>query len=361
MAWEGEKIKLLVKENRITFKNLAEQVGVSRQAVSDWTKGNIPKGNHLVTMCKILNVAPGFFFSDDTLEAITMPIHRTRKQAKVNKEMQKDALSLAKGYKNLFRNNDGSYVIPVIRTQGRSTQSAIRIANQLREIAGVKKDEPLDYQHAFSLLHNLGITTIFRDFPEQVKAYAFYTKIYDHRVVFVNNSTNILDLIFPLLHEAVHAIRDEVYLNGIFDTEEENFCDDVANHIQFPGEYVIFIHDTLKGLSAGHKINKLKMFGEKYRHSLFGIVRRLKELSPSFRLNVGGADTNLKKAFPSIGEILFQKGSSRAYFESISALSPRFVGIIKDQIDTISYRKLGELLGLNSSLDSKEIKQILSN
>ena len=62
----------------------------------------------------------------------------------------------------------------------------------------------MDYGDAFHLLDQLGITTIFRFFPERVKDYAFYTRIHDHRVVFVNNSTNVLDLIFPVLHEAVN-------------------------------------------------------------------------------------------------------------------------------------------------------------
>jgi len=238
MPWEGEKIKALAKEKNITLKNLAEQIGVSRQAVNDWINGKVPKGNHLIALCRILSINPEIFFTDDHSETILMPVHRTRKKAKVNENMQQDAMMMVKEYKNLFKNISDSVVVPVIRTRGRDEESAFKIAEKLRTISRVKNDEPMDYGDAFHLLDQLGITTIFRFFPERVKDYAFYTRIHDHRVVFVNSSTNVLDLIFPVLHEAVHAIRDEAYTSNFYDIEEEDFCDNVANYVQFPDNTV---------------------------------------------------------------------------------------------------------------------------
>jgi transcriptional regulator with XRE-family HTH domain len=359
MPWEGEKIKGLAKEKNITLIRLAKQIGVSRQAVNDWINGKVPKGNHLVALCRILFVSPEIFFSDDSSETISMPVHRTRKRAKVNEDMQQDAMEMVKEYKNLFKNMSDSVVVPVIRTKGQDEESAIKIAEKLRTISGVKKDEPMDYGDAFHLLDQLGITIIFRYFPESVKDYAFYTRIHDHRVVFVNNSTNVLDLIFPVLHEAVHAIRDEVYIDGFYDTEEEDFCDYVANYVQFPDDYVRFIHDTIDGLPVSHKINKLKMFGRRNGHSLYGVYKRLKELAKNIKFNVGGADTNLKREFPSIGDILFEDDDPKSFLELLSALTPRFINTLKEQSESISYRKLGQLIGLESALDAKEIKKIL--
>ncbi len=160
---------------------LAQQIGVSRQAVNDWIKGKVPKGNHLIILCRILSVSPEAFFSDDSSETISMPVHRTRKRAKVNEDMQQDAMAMVKEYKILFKNISDSIVVPVIRTKGRGEESAIKIAEKLRSISGVKNDEPMDYGDAFHLLDQLGITTIFRYFPESIKNYAFYTKVHGHR------------------------------------------------------------------------------------------------------------------------------------------------------------------------------------
>lgn len=359
MPWEGQKIKDLVKGKNITLINLAKQIGVSRQAVNDWINGKIPKGNHLVALCRILSINPESLFSDDSSDTISMPVHRTRKNAKVNEHMQQDAMAMVMEYKILFKNIADSVVVPVIRTKGRDEESAIRIAERLRKLSGVKDDEPMDYDDAFQLLNELGITTIFRYFPDSVKDYAFYTRIYDHRVVFVNNSTNVLDLIFPVLHEAVHAIRDEVYVDGSYDTEEEDFCDYVANYVQFPDNYVKFVNETIDGLPVSHKVNKLKMFGRKNGHSLYGVYKRLRALSDNTNFNVGGADTNLKKEFRTIGDILFESDDPKLFLELLSTLTPKFIKTLREQSESISYRKIGQLLGLESALDAKELKKIL--
>jgi transcriptional regulator with XRE-family HTH domain len=359
MAWMGEKVRTLSRERQIPLKRIAEIVGVSRQSVNDWINGQIPKGNHLVSLCKILDVNADIFFSDETGENISMPVHRVRKRAKIDPTIQKDALEIVKQYEILFKNITSSLVVPVIRITDRSEKSAIEIARQLRDLSGIAENMPLDYNRAFKLLQKLGIVAVFKYFPENIKTYAFYTKIYGHRVVFVNNHTNLLDLIFPLLHESVHAIRDEVYTAGFYDNDEEDFCDTVANYVQFPNSYVELVHDTIKWLKPGQKVNKLKMFGNKHSHSLFGIVKRIKSISPSFKLNVGGADTNLKKQFSPIGELLFQNDDPVEFINIYQSLSPMFVKIIRDQIKNISYRKLGELFDKISILDAKEIKAAL--
>ena len=96
MPWEGEKIKGLAKEKNITLINLAKQIGVSRQALNDWINSKVPKGNHLIALCRILSVNQENFFSDDSSETISMPVHRTRKKAKVNEHMQQDAMVMVK-------------------------------------------------------------------------------------------------------------------------------------------------------------------------------------------------------------------------------------------------------------------------
>jgi len=359
MDWLGEKIKDLIKENNSSIVKLAKKTGVSRQTVNDWIKGQIPKGNHLINLCKLFNVNPDFFFSKDFDNSISVPVHRTRRTAKVTTAMQKDALEMARTYEVLFKNDSNSSVLPVVRVHNRTDKIAKKIARELRKRAGIGQDLPPDYEHTFSLLAYLGIKVIFRHFPEKIKAYAFYTKIHGHRVIFVNNSTNIIDLIFPILHDAVHAIRDEIQINNGFDKEEEDFCDKVANYIQFPDEYVHMVYDVINGLPAGVKVNKLKTYGKTNSHALFGIAKRIKTIDPDFDLKIGGADSNLKKGFPSIGDILFLSNDPRDYAATILALSPLFTSIILNQIDSITISKLGEMLGIESVLDARAVKDEL--
>ena len=83
-------------------------------------------------------------------------------------------------------------------------------------------------------------------------------------------------------------------------------------------------------------------------------------MAPGLKLNVGGADTNLKREFPTIGEILLQDDDPKSFLDFLSELTPRFINTLKEQNENISYRKLGQLLGLESALDAKEIKKLLT-
>jgi hypothetical protein len=273
--------------------------------------------------------------------------------------MQKDAMNLAKEYDLLFRNDSDAGILPVMRGQNRSEKTAKKVAKELRTRAEISEDRPPGYEHVFTLMENLGIKIIFRNFPEKIKAYAFYTKIHGHRIVFVNNTTNVLDLIFPLLHEAVHAVRDEYRVNDDFDEDEELFCDMVANYIQYPDEYVRMVYDVIEDLKAGMQVNKLKTFGRNYSHALFGIVKRIKYIDSDFNLKIGGADTNLKKKFPTIAEILFKDNEPREYVGTVASLSPLFINTILYQIEGLTNRKLGEILGIESLMDAKAVKDEL--
>ena len=361
MRWEGLKIKEFAKNKKLSLQKVADAVGVSRQTVNDWIKGQIPKGNHLLLLCKYFNTNPDIFFISDIQNYISVPVHRQRMNSKITKSTQEAAMSLSKEYLNLFRNHKNSEIVPVIRIQERNVVNARKIANDLRAMAGIAEDKPIDYKHTFVLPEKLGIHVIFRDFPDSIKSYAFYTKISDHRIVFVNNNTNIIDLIFPLLHETVHAVRDELTSEGEYDQTEEEICDLVANFIQFPESYVSMVYNTINDLNAPLQVNTLKNFSKTNKHALNGIKKAFENNSFAFQLNVGGADSNLKKEFPTIGEIVFEGNDARKFIHNLKKLSNNFLKVIIEQADTLSHRKLAEILGIESVLDAQEIQSELLN
>jgi transcriptional regulator with XRE-family HTH domain len=357
MKWEGLKLKELARSKRLSLQDLADEVGVSRQTVNDWIKGQVPKGNHLLLLCRLLGVNPNAVFSDEFENAISVPTHRQRMHSKITESTQKAALEFSREYLSIFKNSKGPDILPVIRTQdGKGLNDAKKIAEKLRLLSGIPEEKPFDYQHTFKLAEALGIHVIFRDFPVSIKSYAFYIKIHSHRVVFVNNSTNIIDLIFPLLHESVHAVRDEINREGEYDEEEEDFCDLVAGFIQFPPSYVELVYNAIKKLDKPQQINTLKSFAAAYSHSLYGIVKAIKDANPDFELQVGGADANLRKQFPMIGKIISAGDDVRKFLQIMHVLSKNFLNIISDQIESISNRKLAEIFGIESELDAKEIK-----
>ncbi len=356
MKWDGKKITQYVKDRRLSLQKLADNIGVSRQTVNDWVNGQIPKGSHLLMLSRMLAVNPNEFFKNDIENYILMPSHRKRKTAKVTEITQKASIGLAKEYLNIFRNHKNSDVVPVIRTKQRDLANARKVANKLRVMADIPKDKPMNYRATFELADALGINVIFRTFPKEIKSYAFYTKICEHRVVFINYSTNILDLIFPLLHEIVHAIMDEPSRTEIYNEDEENFCDLVANFLQFPETYVETVYEAIKHESDFTRVNVLKTFAKSNGHSLHGIVQAIKHIAPDFELNIHGADTNLKKKFSTIQKLVFIDNEARTFVNNLITLNESFFKVISNQIDSISNRKLAELFELESVLDAKDFK-----
>jgi transcriptional regulator with XRE-family HTH domain len=357
MSWSGSKIKDLSKAKKISLTLLGTEIGVTRQTINDWIKGQVPKGNHLLSLCKIFGVNPNYFFEhlEEDL-SVVVPVHRMRGTAKMNKQLQKESENLAGEYKIFFKNFNNSFILPVIRAKNKNESTAKAIADKLRSDVELQSYQPINYSVTFSLMERLGIFLILREFPESIKSYAFFTKIYGNRVVFVNTRTNVIDLIFPLLHEIVHAIQDD---STHLDESEEMFCDHVASYIQFTDDYAKLVYEAIKDVQDSIKVNKLKTFAIEHSHSLFGIVKRIKKIDPKFTIDekaIGGANTNLKKQFPTLKEILFSSNDPRNFVELISELSPLFFKALVLQLENITDRKFSILLDLENQTDVQSIK-----
>ena len=361
MIFNGVIIKTKVKESGLTLLRLAQELNVSRQTVNSWIGGAVPRGEHLIKLCSLLNIKPNDFFKEPSESLMSVPLHRTIRNRRVTAPMREASQRLAEQYINLFRQAPTVSVLPVVRVKKRISENAKIIAERLRNLSEVKEGRPMDYESAFRLLDKLGIYAVFRSFPKSLlkNSYAFYSQIAGQRIVFVNIDTNVLDLIFQLLHETVHAVRDEE--PGVIDIkEEETFCDMVAELTQFPDFYVDMVARSIaETKESAIIIHNLKKVSKEYAHSLWGIYYRLK--SKGFvpdNLNVGGAATNLNKSFPTVRDILFLNHDPRSYVDTLYALSPKFMNLVAEQAPACSLRKFGEWLGLeDSTIDAKVVME----
>lgn len=359
MKWSGQILKELTKTKDISIKKISDEIGISRQTINGWINGQIPKGNHLLSLAKILSVSPNAFFNDEIDTNIIIPVHRARNNAKITEKVQEEAYELAEEYKLFFRTAKTLSILPVIRIDKINERKAEDIAKELKERIEYNEVLPIDFEKTFKLLELLGIYVVFANFPTKVKSYAFFTKIFGNRVVFINNQTNIIDLIFPLLHEAIHAVRDEITAELGYDENEEELCDEIASHIQFSREYINLVYQAIRGLPAATQIIKMKSFAKQYKHSLHGVVKRIKAFDKNFELNVGGADSNLRKQFRTVGEELQLTKTAREFVEALSYLSPHYLKSLVKHQENISDRKLAFLLGIDESLDIIEIRKEL--
>jgi len=359
MKWLGSQLKEYLRRAGVSQVALAKHVGVSRQTVVDWTKGQIPKGTHLLGICEILDIDPGVLFDDSDSPVQVAPMHRRRRNAKVTPAMQRAAHDLAQGYANLLEAADLPPLEMVARSSG-DELSAENLARQMRALGGLSNDNaPIDYSHAFRILDRLGICVVFRTFPGMLKGYAFYTVVNDQRLVIVNATTKLLDLIFPLLHETVHAVRNRTPKSA-YAKAEEDFCDRVAGLVQFPDTYVDDAFDAIDGRAAGAQVNALKKMARRHHHALFGLVRRIEERHGELSLagrSVNGADANLRRECPTIGEILLADGAT-GFLEMLAELSPSWSRIVRHNVDAMTTSRLAEVLDL-AYVDARAVQDEL--
>ena len=362
MSWQGQYIKILAKEKQLTLQGLANQIGVSRQALNDWSKGQVPKGGHLLRLCRVLGVAPDTFFKSEAEARITVPMHRARKTAKLNDSMQSEAKELASSYELFFREASDPGLVKTLRIYNK-TEDEIRNASlSLRKLGGVENDFPMSFRNVFSLIKDLGVNLVFSKFNDSIKAYAFYTKINNHRVVFVNFDTKIIDLIFAILHESIHSIRDEsrAYDDSyVYDKDEEDFCDSVASYAQLTDGYFSFVAESIKGLGGNAQLLQLAKFATKYNHSMHAIKVRIGSFVPDFNHNVYPLETKIRKSSPTVLDHFFAAKDAREYIECWQKISPIFISHVIDQVDKISPRRICELLSIDSELDAVDAKEEL--
>ena len=359
MSWHGQQIKTLAKDKGLTLTSVAELVGVSRQAINDWIKGQVPKGGHLLRLCKVLETPPDTFFLSEIDSRITVPMHRTRKNAKINDTMQKEATDLAAAFELFFREASDPGLVQSLRIYKKTDAEIAKASAALRELGGIENDAPLNFDHVFLLLKSLGVNLVFSDFHEKIKAYAFYTKINNHRVVFVNFETKILDFVFCVLHEAIHSIRDESNAydaSFVYSNEEEDFCDNIASHAQLTEKYLLFLNEAIQELDVKTQLTQLAKFSEKNHHTLHAIQKRIGDTLPAFGDSLYRFETNLRKKSPTVREFFFKARDAREYIERWERISPVYLGHIIEQSDKISPRRLCELLSIESELDAVEAK-----
>jgi hypothetical protein len=359
MKWNGQKIVELVGERQINVSSLAKAIKVTRPTVYAWIKGKMPKGHDLLQLCTYFNLGVESFFDDSDRSLISITAHRTHKNVETTADKRDAARVLASEYLIFFKQAQPLGMVQSLPNISNTTEYIQTLASQVRRLSGIPDGKPMTYECALELLNRLGVFAVFREFPKDIKSYAFYCTINNHRVVFVNTKTNVLDLIFQLLHEAIHAIRDNQEL-GAPNAEEESFCDAIACQVQFPHDYVQQVATAIRHDKPATAISKLKEFAKNNGHSIYGLTKAFQcynENALSAQINVNPADAILKKGYPTVHDVLFEKEDARIFIERLSQFSPHFVRELRAQLPGLSLRKFGQLLGLDTSMDAQTAKE----
>jgi transcriptional regulator with XRE-family HTH domain len=304
MKWRGDKLKELVKAKALTQEAFSEAVGVTRPTYNAWINGQVPKGIHLIKIWKALGVKAEDLFDLSPSAVQILPLHGKRGTAKNTETSDKTTRALAESFAGLFDDTDVpslQIVAPV-----RSEAAALNVATEMRKLMGLENaSTPPTFLQVLHLLDQLKVCAIFTSFPKEIKDYAFYTQLRGSRVVFINTATSVLDLVFPVLHEAVHAIRPVLESTDQDEIDrEDDFCDKVASFGQ-PRD-------------------------EKFR----------------------------KEANKTLHDCLMPNEHVSVFLKNLEQYSPRWFVLLKKRCSEVTVSKLAEYVDV-SHMDAKEVKSIL--
>lgn len=358
MNWQGQNIKTIAKEKSLTLTRVAELVGVSRQAINDWMNGQIPSGSHLVRLCKVLESPADALFVPEA-DSHTTILDQALKAAKNNEIFRRQIESITSIYEIFFRQASGPGLVQNLRACNTTNKEVLKAAKALRCLSGLTGDEPMGFDHIFTLMEKLGINLIFTEFKKTIDRHSFGANINNHRVVFVDLDVRVLDLVSVILWEAIHAIRGDNTVHcpsNDYNKNEELFCDSVAANTQLTDAYILFLGDLIDGYDLKTRVSMLEKFALRNNHTIFDVQKRITQHTANIIKTSDYNDENIREKTKTAREYFFKHNNARDYVKKIRYVSPVFAMHLSEQIDTIGARKLCELLVIDNELDGIEIK-----
>jgi len=361
MKWLGNQLKNAIKQAQKTQESFANDINVSRVTVNAWIKGQVPRGIELMKICRNLGMSPDLFFEDDV--AFSCPRHRPKAHAKITESRQHLAEQMITSFHDVFRGNFSNMLTPSL-SYTRDSDPA-RLAKELRECSGLVGDGPLRLQDVFNLAKYLGIFIVPIPFDPELKSSALYTFIDHHnKVIFIDNKTFLLDMVYFILHEICHAIINNT--SNDYDDKEEEFCEKTAGLAQYSDCYIQKIYSMikLKGRYKGVVVNLLKEYSVKNHHSLFGIA---KAIDIMYGTEWGGivapATTKMKKenqASNNLESLLLSQDNPHDFLRRFKSISPLYLDqVILKKYKSVTDRRLSELFGLANVLDGNDMRKEL--
>lgn len=256
-------------------KRLAEEIGVTSQAVTNWLKGvDFPRPD------KLLKLATSLGLSFDKLVTLTakQPVVAYRKKggAKTTEKHLLKAMSMGAMLKPLV-----PYLPPprALRTQIPSPSvgyDTLQItAAAVREKIGIGSQAVLRYEHLINEFHeNDAVIIPVMWGHRQNHGNALHILLPDEKVTFIylNLDTHLEDFKFWMAHELAHVYTPELAGKN----EGEDFADAFAGALLFSKELSQAVYaETIHAKSKGGEMEILREYAHSHFISLYSVFREV--------------------------------------------------------------------------------------
>ena len=280
----NENVKSAIQQLGWTQKELALQLGVTGQAVTNWMKGtDFPRPDKLLKLATTLKLG----FTDlIQLPQAAQPVVAFRKKAgakttdaHVSKAMAMGAL--LKGLVPFLP------TLPQLRRQVPNPSTdyfALQaVAAQVRATLGLAQGAVLNYEHLLGeFVENGAVVVPVMWGTQQNHKNALHILLPQERVTFIllNLDTYLEDFKFWMAHELAH-----VYTPDLAGKEEgEDFADAFAGALLFPVELARVVYEKVCGGNKANESKTLQAFAAEHGISLFSVFSEINRFAQASSL-----------------------------------------------------------------------------
>jgi len=290
----SEKIKQVLSKEGMNQKDLAKQLGVSGQAITNWLKGtDFPRPP------KLLKLAVALGLTIDELvqhENPSKPIIAFRKKgaSKTNSEHIKKAEHIGMLLRPLVQYlPPANNIRPLIRSPECNYESISRTALQTRSRLEIGSNSIVKYNHLISEFNSCGavLVPVMWGVQENHKnALHIYLPAEDVTFIFLNLDTRMEDFKFWMAHELAH-----VYTPDLAGTDAgENFADAYAGGLLFSsGLCKKTYNEVSRESKVNRKVGVIREIADRHHISIYTVFSQLQKFAKSEELTDLGIDAKL--------------------------------------------------------------------
>lgn len=272
----SEKVKQALQARGWTQKDLAGELGVTAQAVTNWIKGeDFPRPDKLLKLATILKLS-----FTDLVQSLSQdqPVVAFRKKAgaKTTDSHVLKAIAMGALLKPLIPFLPDLRALRVqISSPTTQYESLQATAAEVRTRIGIGGQAVLSYAHLIRQFGSNGAVIVPVLWGEkQNHKNALHILLPQERVtfIFLNLDTRLDDFKFWMAHELAH-----VYTPDLAGSDEgEDFADALAGALLFPKSLAAIAYsEVARQNSAAGEISKLQQYANAHQISLFSVFQQI--------------------------------------------------------------------------------------
>lgn len=311
-----EKINQKCQELGFTQTKLSKELDVTREAVSQWLKGEkFPRPDKLLRLAQVLKLNFSELVKKVSLENEPVVAFRKKGAHKITPEYIEQAKDMGRILKHL---------VPHLPFDNLSQPASLirpltdypyiqKVVNKVRNEINVQEGDAIDFSHLikfFNELHAVLIPVLWGSKDKHENALHIYLPESMTTWIYLNLDCKIHDFKFWMAHELGH-----VYAPDLKDDEGEEFADSFAGGFLFPEKLAEREYTQLRRLNnIGCMINHIKGIAEKLVVSPLTVYYEINKYAnysnkPVIDLEsnkeIFKANINFNKQFKTLSEVVF--------------------------------------------------------